>query len=84
MGDKMKYELMQDSKGEKIQVYVPVAGKTIPLGTYSPEKDEVVMLGVEVAITIDTVPLTYPINFVIGLDSDKTYTFSVDTPVHTI
>jgi len=75
-------KLITDKDGAVVQGFAPKSGKVIEQGVYTPLKDEVVFLGVDVDITMDGVTLTYPVGSVLILAQGVSVEFGTATPVH--
>ena len=74
-------ELNEDINGYKVQVFTPSKGVTLPT-TYTPMRNEIVILGDDVTITLDGISVDYNASSVIGLKQNVTYTLSVAVNVH--
>jgi len=74
-------DLIISGNGKYVQVFAPRTG--VALGTsYTPTEDEVVCLGVDVTITLDSKAISYTSGTVIGLAKGVTYTLSAETDAH--
>jgi len=74
-------QLQKDKNGYKLQIFTPTVGTTL-VSPYTPTKDEVVMVGADVTITIDGVAILYTAGSVVGLRGGASYTLSVSVAVH--
>jgi len=75
-------KLITDKDGAVVQGFAPKSGKVIDQGVYTPLRDEVIFLGIDVDITIDGITITYPIGSVLVLAQGSSVEFGVSTPVH--
>ena len=74
-------QLNKDVNGYRVQVFTPRAGATL-VSPYAPTGDEVVMLGADVTITLNSIAVDYVAGNVLGLSEGTTYTLSASTPIH--
>ena len=74
-------QLQEDKFGYKIQMFVPAKGATLD-SPYTPTEDEIIVLGDDVTITLDSVGVPYTVGTVIGLRKGVKYTLSASISVH--
>ena len=65
----------------KAPIFSPRKGKTL-VSPYTPTQNEIVALGADTTITVDTIAIVYVAGTYLGLEEGVTYTLSADTPVH--
>ena len=73
--------ITKDQYGYDVQVFTPAIGVQLPT-SYTPTANEVVILGSDVTITLDSIAIDYTAGNVIGLSSGIVYTLSAATNVH--
>ena len=76
-----KNRTVNDFDGISIPAFVIANGKTLT-SPYTPDRDEVICLGNDVTITVNTIPVTYLEGTIVALKAGVVYILDVSTSIH--